>query len=115
MSKVRSYVAYGIKKIWTLVALLLVISAVAISLLRFSLPYLDRNKHLVEDYISQNYNADLSIGSISAEWTKHGPSLVLNDVSLIDAGSQALELVVGRVYVEVNFWESLKTFSLQSK
>ena len=115
MNKVRSYVAYGIKKIWTLFALLLVISAVAISLLRFSLPYLDRNKHLVEDYISQNYNADLTIGSISAEWTKHGPSLVLNDVNLLDAGSQALELTVGRVYVEVNFWQSMQTFSLQSK
>ena len=114
MTKVRAYLAYGTKKIWTLLALLLVVSAVAISLLRFSLPYLDRNKHLVEDYIAQNYSAELDIGSISASWINIGPSLVLNDVVLDDSSNNALQLSVDRVYVEVDFWQSITTLSLQS-
>lgn len=114
MIKLRAYLAYGIKKIWTLLALLLVVSAVAISLLRFSLPYLDKNKHLVEDYIAQHYAAELEIGSISATWMNIGPSLVLNSVALKDSSSNALRLNVDRVYVEVDFWQSLKTLSLQS-
>lgn len=114
MIKLRAYLAYGIKKIWTLLALLLVLSAVAISLLRFSLPYLDRNKHLVEDYIAQHYAAELDIGSISATWVNIGPSLVLNNVALKDSSNNALQLSVERVYVEVDFWQSLSTLSLQS-
>ncbi|MDM7859128.1 YhdP family protein [Alteromonas sp. ASW11-36] len=114
MTGYKAYLAYGIKKIWTLIALLLVLSAVAISLLRFSLPYLDQNKHLVENYISDNYNADLRIVSISAEWGAHGPSLVLNGVTLQDSTSAALELNIARVFVELNFWESIRSFSIQS-
>ncbi|WP_100657731.1 YhdP family protein [Alteromonas flava] len=114
MSNVRQYLAYGIRKLWTLLAFVLVLSAVIISLLRFSLPYLDKNKHLVEDYISQTYKADLSIGSISAVWANHGPSLVLNDVILLDADTNALELSIGRIYVEVNFWQSLTELSIKS-
>ena len=114
MTGFKAYLAYGLKKIWTLIALLLVLSAVAISLLRFSLPYLDKNKHLVENYISDNYNANLRIASISAEWGDHGPSLVLNDVTLQDSTSSALELNITRVFVELNFWESIQSFSVQS-
>lgn len=114
MSKFRTYLAYGIKKLWTTLAVLLVLSAVAISLLRFSLPYLDKNKHLVEDYISENYKADLKIESISADWADHGPSLVLNNVTLLDSENQAIELSIGRVFVELNFWDSILTMSVQS-
>lgn len=114
MIKLRAYLAYGITKTWTLLALLLVVSAVAISLLRFSLPYIDRNKHLVEEYIAQHYAAELNIGSISASWVNTGPSLVLNDVALRDSSSNRMQLSVERVYVEVDFWQSLSTLSLKS-
>jgi uncharacterized protein YhdP len=112
--KLRAYLAYGIRKTWTLLALLLVVSAVAISLLRFSLPYIDRNKHLVEEYIAQHYAAELDIGSISAIWVNIGPSLVLNNVALQEPSSNRMQLSVERVYVEVDFWQSLSTLSLKS-
>ena len=114
MIKLRAYLAYGITKTWTLLALLLVVSAVVISLLRFSLPYIDRNKHLVEEYIAQHYAAELNIGSISASWVNTGPSLVLNNVALLDSSSNRMQLSVERVYVEVDFWQSLSTLSLKS-
>ncbi|MBT0586886.1 YhdP family protein [Alteromonas oceanisediminis] len=115
MSKPRAYLAYGLKKIWTLFALLLVLAAVALSLLRLSLPYLDGNKHLVEDYISSHYAADLKIGAISATWSRVGPSLVLNDVTLRDTGNDAIELSIERVFVEVDFWRSLQDMTLHSE
>jgi hypothetical protein len=43
---VSFYAAYLIKKLWALVALSLVVVAVTISVVRYSLPYMNVQKHL---------------------------------------------------------------------
>ena len=50
MNRVLSVSAYLVRKLWLLCAIVLVLFAVLLSVLRYTLPYLDEEKHLIEDY-----------------------------------------------------------------
>ena len=73
-------VTWTAKKLWLGLAVFLVLFAVLLSVLRYSLPYLDNKKPLLEEYINQQYGVALSIGTLKADWLQSGPSIVLEDV-----------------------------------
>ena len=66
MNRVLSVSAYLVRKLWLLCAIVLVLFAVLLSVLRYTLPYLDEEKHLIEDYLSAQYGINLTIDSLSA-------------------------------------------------
>ncbi|WP_371193529.1 YhdP family protein [Glaciecola sp. SC05] len=115
MSKASNVIALGIRKLWTAVAVLLVIVALFISFLRYSLPMLDDRKHVIEGYVLTEYGIDLSIGSVSADWKSTGPSLQFNDVHLRQGDQSPISLKVGDVYLAVEFWSSVFSGKLQSR
>ncbi|MFC4701057.1 YhdP family protein [Glaciecola siphonariae] len=115
MSSSNRIIALGIRKLWTLIAVLLVLVALFISLLRYSLPLLDDRKHVIEDYVATQYGLDLSIGSVSATWQSSGPSLQLSDVHLRQGEQSPVALKVGDVYLSVKFWSSVFSGKLQSR
>ena len=114
MSKAGAITTYIIRKLWTLIAISLVVVALLMSLLRYSLPYLDNYKDQVESYISQQYSVDLSIGELSANWQRSGPALVLREVSIQKGEQSPIALDIGEVYVSIEFWPSIATQKLQS-
>lgn len=93
----------------------LVLFAVLLSVLRYSLPYLDNKKPLLEDYINQQYGVALSIGTLKADWLQSGPSIVLEDVRLRSNAQSPIALNVDNIDIELNFWQSLSTAQLSSK
>lgn len=115
MNKALTGATYLVKKLWLSCALLLVVFAVLLSVLRYSLPYLDAKKHYIEDYLNAQYGVELSIGGVSAIWQGTGPSIVLNDVKLAQNALSPVLLKVEEVYVEVDFWQSLLQRKLSSK
>lgn len=108
------YAAYLVKKLWTLAALLLVFIAVAMSVLRYSLPYLDKQKHRVELFLSEQYGVELAIGEMSAGWSGIGPTLVLDDVQLKQSAQSPIALNIMKTQVEIDFWGSLVAQQVQS-
>lgn len=97
------------------IAIVLVLCALLMSLLRYSLPYLDGQKDKVTEYISQQYSVDISVKSLSASWRRSGPSLVLQDVSIAKGERSPIALDVGEVFLEIDFWPSVLSLTLQSK
>lgn len=115
MKKAVFYLSYIVRKLWTLSAILLVTLAVLLSLLRYSLPYMDSRKHWLEDYINQQYGTDLKIGSISAAWQGTGPAIVLRDVALNGQNDSPIQLNIRETQIELDFWGSIQNGKIQSQ
>ena len=108
------YVAYIVRKLWALLALSLVVVAVVLSLLRFSLPYLNEQKAVLEDYLGQQFGAELRIGSITAQWKGLGPAIVLQDIQLVQNQQSPIDLQISETIIELDFWESVIQRQIQS-
>lgn len=108
MTNFSSLAAYLLKKFWLLLAVLLVLFALILSAARYALPHIEHNKHLLENYINEQYGVNLSIQSVHAVWQRNGPSIVLNSVSLAKNDASPVALGIRQIYVELDFWESLR-------
>ena len=108
------YAAYLIKKLWALVALSLVAVAVTLSILRYSLPYMNDQKHHLEQWLSEQVGAELKIGEISAKWQGVGPAIILRDIRLIQSAQSPISLNIAETSIEVDFWQSIRARQIQS-
>lgn len=114
MTNFSSVAAYLLKKFWLLLAVLLVLFALVLSAARYALPHIENNKHLLENYINEQYGVNLSIDSVYAVWQQDGPSIVLNNVSLAKDDASPVALDIRQIYVEVDFWQSIRQRLLSS-
>ena len=108
------YAAYLIKKLWALVALSLVVVAVTLSVVRYSLPYMNDQKHHLELWLSEQIGAELKIGEISAKWQGVGPAIILRDIQLIQNQQSPISLTIAETAIEVDFWQSILARQIQS-
>jgi uncharacterized protein (TIGR02099 family) len=115
VNKLSSVATYIVSKIWTLIAITLVVFALLMSLLRYSLPLLNDKKQIFQDYVQTEYGVGLQIASISASWQGSGPALVLEGVTLERSDNSPIQLDIQNIYVEIDFWDSLLTRQVSSK
>ena len=115
MTNFSSVAAYLLKKFWLLLAVLLVLFALVLSAARYALPHIEHNKHLLENYINEQYGVNLSIQSVHAVWQRNGPSIVLNSVSLAKNDASPVALDIRQIYVELDFWQSLRHQLISSR
>jgi uncharacterized protein YhdP len=114
------YAAYIVKKLWALVALSLVVVAVTISVVRYSLPYMNDQKHHLEQWLSGQIGAELKIGEISAKWQGVGPAIILRNIQLVQNTSftqetqSPISLSIAETAIEVDFWQSVRARQIQS-
>jgi uncharacterized protein (TIGR02099 family) len=113
-SRTGVIVTFVVRKLWTVFAIALVLVALFMSLLRYSLPFLNNHKDYVQNYISNRYSIDIEIGELSASWQNQGPTMVMRDVSIKNGSQSPLSLVIGEVFLEVEFWPSIAARKLQS-
>ncbi|NKX20768.1 TIGR02099 family protein [Alteromonadaceae bacterium A_SAG2] len=115
MTNFSSVAAYLLKKFWLLLAVLLVLFALVLSAARYALPHIEHNKYLLENYINEQYGVNLSIQSVHAVWQRNGPSIVLNSVSLAKNDASPVALDIRQIYVELDFWQSLRHQLISSR
>ncbi|MFA3791477.1 YhdP family protein [Aliiglaciecola sp. SL4] len=115
MKPASFYAAYLVRKLWTLAAVLLVVVAVGLSIVRFSLPYLDGNKQQIESWLSNRYGINLTIGELTATWAKSGPSLVLKNIKLQQDTQSPIGLEIEDTQIEIDFWSSIVARQIQSR
>ncbi len=115
MSKATYIASMLLKKLWVTLAALLVLFAVVLSVLRYSLPHLEHKKHLLEDYARQLYGVELSIENVHAVWESDGPSIVLTEVVLEQNESSPVALTIESVFVQLNLWQSLFSGKISSE
>jgi len=115
VNKLASVATYIVRKLWTLIAITLVVFALLMSLLRYSLPLLNDKKQFFEEYAQTEYGVGLQIEGISASWQGSGPALVLEGVILERSDNSPIQLNIQNVYVEIDFWDSFLTQQISSK
>ncbi|GAC18603.1 YhdP family protein [Paraglaciecola arctica] len=108
------YAAYLIKKLWALVALSLVVVAVTLSVVRYSLPYMNDQKNHLELWLSEQVGAQIKIGEITAKWQGLGPAIILRNVQLIQNAQSPLNLTIAETAIEIDFWQSILARQIQS-
>jgi len=115
VSRLGNVITLIVRKLWTVIAVTLVVFALLMSLLRYSLPYLNEKKHLLEDYAMTHYGVNLAIDRIDAQWQGSGPALVLHDVKLTQDTRSPIELSIENINVKIKFWDSVLTGQLRSQ
>ncbi|WP_281547219.1 YhdP family protein [Pseudoalteromonas sp. PAR1] len=112
--KAKTVCFYCLRKLWQVFAITLVLLAVVVSVVKYSLPYANDYKDDIEVFLYERFDVNLSIGSISASWQGKGPALVIEDISFEDNQTSPIALTIDKASLEVNLWESLKTRQLKS-
>ena len=93
--------------LWYSFALVTVLIAVAFSLLRLFLPLINQYSVTVESYISDIVGQPIKIQSLDAEWHGFGPSLVFNNVRLLDSSGVATIAQFSKANLGLDILESL--------
>ncbi|SGY96725.1 YhdP family protein [Moritella viscosa] len=88
-------------------ACLAVFSAVSISLLRASLPYLNQYHDRVIDWLVADQSVSIEVESIDAGWYKFGPVLIINTLDVKFDESLPYDFDVERIKISIDFWNSL--------
>lgn len=96
-----------LNKLWLTLALVLVLVAVGLSLLRYSLPYLPDLTVPLEEQLEARFQQPVSISDLSMAWTREGPSIVLDNLVLLEREQSPVQVRVGQVHVVLDFWKSL--------
>jgi len=88
-------------------ACLAVFSAVSISLLRASLPYLNQYHDRVIDWLVADQAVSIEVQSIDAGWYKFGPVLIVNTLDVKFDESLPYDFDVERIKISIDFWNSI--------
>ena len=70
--KAKTVCFYCLRKLWQVFAITLVLLAVIVSVVKYSLPYANDYKDDIEVFLYERFDVNLSIGSISASWQGKG-------------------------------------------
>ncbi|CCQ10397.1 FIG005080: Possible exported protein [Pseudoalteromonas luteoviolacea B = ATCC 29581] len=112
--QLKTVTFYLVRKAWQLFAATLVLLAVLISALKYTLPYANDYKQNIEQLLFEQYGVDIAIGSISASWQGSGPALVLEKLSFTDNQTSPIALDIDNTSLQLNLFETLKTWQLSS-
>lgn len=94
-----------LNRVYKSIAILLVLFAVLISAFRLLLPYAHNYREHVQNLINTTNDSQITIGELSMDWEKLGPSIVIKQVSLLE--TQSTDIFIDKIHVHLDFWQSL--------
>lgn len=113
MMRVSKVTNRWLNRAYKILAILLVIFAVLISSLRLFLPYAHNYRQNLQDYINNTYDSQIIIGNLNMGWLSTGPSLVAENVSVLQ--TEGAEIYIEAFDISVDFWRSLHQRNLVTK
>ncbi|MCL1050079.1 TIGR02099 family protein [Shewanella abyssi] len=94
-------------------AIVLVLFALVVSLFRGLLPQLDQVRLELVDYIHNQYQVEVQVGKLQAEWQAFGPALTVKNFVLPSQDKLPVTLLFEQVHVKFDFWQTLLTATPQ--
>lgn len=94
-------------------AIVLVLFALVVSLFRGLLPQLDQVRLELVDYIYEQYQVEVQVGQLQAEWQAFGPALTVKNFVLPSQENLPVTLLFEQVHFKFDFWQSLLTATPQ--
>lgn len=80
-----------------------VFSAITITGLRVTLPYIDRYQPQLTAWAEQQIGLPISVGTVNGRWFNAGPEFTLSNVALYREDSTQQIVSIGQVSVALNF------------
>ncbi|UJF21972.1 YhdP family protein [Shewanella sp. OMA3-2] len=94
-------------------AILLVLFALGVSLIRGLLPHIPEVRQEILVYVEKNYGVTLQMEELSAKWQAYGPALTVTNLVLPPQANLPMTLVSEQVNIKLDFWQSLLTLAPQ--
>lgn len=94
-------------------AILLVLFALGVSLIRGLLPHIPEVRQEILGYVEKHYGVKLQLDGLSAKWQAYGPALTVTNLVLPPQDNLPITLVSEQVNIKLDFWQSLLTLSPQ--
>lgn len=98
--------AWG-RRLWLLMASLIIILAVLVAVLRAWLPYVNRFTPDIEDWLATQTQISVDIGAIHAQWERAGLQLELHDVKLLEPSGRLKKMHFSDVRFRLDILRSL--------
>ncbi|MCL1089014.1 TIGR02099 family protein [Shewanella profunda] len=92
---------------WQLLAVILVLFALAVSLIRGLLPQVDEVRQQLVDYVKSEYHIDVQVGELSAQWQAFGPAITIENLIIPPQNKVPVTVLVKNVQIKLDFWQSL--------
>ena len=102
-------------KIWALTLLLIILSALAISVARLLIPMVSDFRADIEQLASQAIGQPVTVGEFSGEWRGLGPELVLRDVSLLNPKTGTTSLKLPEIRITLALIDSLRKWGISPR
>ena len=102
-----------LNRLYKTVAILLVLLAVLISAFRLFLPYVHHYQLPLQNYLNEQFQANISIGKLSMTWQRSGPILIIGDVQVFE--TESASVFIKQLELQVDFWSTISQQSLISK
>lgn len=93
---------------WTLVVTLLVLAAIALTVVRLALPYAESYRTELEFSLSKSLGQTVTVGSMTAELNGLSPTLVLKDLTVFDSDEQNIQFKLSRMDIGFSIRKSLQ-------
>lgn len=101
-----------LNRLYKILAIMLVCLAVLISAFRLLLPYVENYRQDFQNYINNNNQTNIVIGGLGMTWRGSGPTLIANQVTLID--TEDAYITIEYLEIQVDFWATITTQQLVS-
>jgi uncharacterized protein (TIGR02099 family) len=101
-----------LNRLYKILAIMLVCLAVLISAFRLLLPYVENYREDFQNYINNNNNTNFVIGGLGMTWRGSGPTLIANQVTLID--TEYAHITIEYLEIQLDFWATITTQQLVS-
>ncbi|GGP41678.1 DUF3971 domain-containing protein [Shewanella saliphila] len=87
--------------------------ALVVSLIRGLLPHVPEVRTELVNYLYSEYQLQVSVEALSAEWQAFGPALSIKNLTLPPQDALPITVISKNVHVKLDFWQSLFTLSPQ--
>ena len=101
-----------LNRLYKILAILLVCLAVLISAFRLLLPYVEHYRQDFQNYINNTNQTNIIFGGLGMSWRGSGPTLIANQVTLID--TEDAHITIENIEIQVDFWATITTQKLIS-
>ena len=91
---------------WT-VAICIIILAIGLNLMRFSLPYLNKPREQLQSWVSATLHVPVKIKTVEAYWRGLEPVLEFADVEVLDKNNKYILGQMHYLRIEINLMDSL--------
>jgi uncharacterized protein (TIGR02099 family) len=99
-----------LNRLYKILAIMLVCLAVIISTSRLLLPYVENYRQDFQNYLNKKNQTNMIIGGLGMNWRGSGPTLLANQVTLIDTGDAYV--FIEHLEVQIDFWATITTQQL---